>query len=262
MTAAELTARRADLAVAGAMVRRNVNELIRVPGGALPGIIAPTIFMVGLTSVFGDLSRLPGFTADEFISFLVPISLLQAAAFTGAATGVNLARDIEFGWFDRMLVSRASRPVLLAGLIAGASLRSLLPMAVVLAVAFPLGAQFPGVGGLLLALALASAFAAIAASWAIIMALRFKTQSAAPLMQATGFVAVLFTTSFAPEDLLSGWMQDVAHWNPVTQVVEAVRQGFVTGVTWSDTWPGLLVVAALGFVLVLAALRGLLRMGR
>ena len=262
MTAATMSARCSDLAVAGAMVRRNLNELIRVPGGAVPGIIAPTIFMVGLTSVFGDLQRLPGFTADEFISFLVPISLLQAAAFTGAATGVNLARDIELGWFDRILVSRARRPVLLAGMIAAASLRSLLPMIVVLAVAFPLGAAFPGVGGLLLALGLAAMFSGVAASWAIVMALKFKTQSAAPLMQATGFVAVLFTTSFAPEELLSGWMQDVAHWNPVTQVVEAVRQGFVADVTWAGTWPGLVVVAALGSVLVLLALRGMLRLGR
>jgi ABC-2 type transport system permease protein len=78
--------------------------------------------MVGLTAVFGDLQRLPGFTADEYISFLVPVTLLQAAAFTGAATGVNVARDIELGWFDRILVSRAPRPVILAGLLASAGL--------------------------------------------------------------------------------------------------------------------------------------------
>ena len=35
---------------------------------------------------------------------------MQGAGFTGAATGVNLARDIEQGWFDRLLVSPAPRP--------------------------------------------------------------------------------------------------------------------------------------------------------
>ncbi len=253
---------RADLAVALAMVRRNFNELVRVPGGAIPGIVAPSIFMVGLTAVFGDLQRLPGFTAHQFISFLVPITLLQAGAFTGAATGVNLARDIELGWFDRMLVSRAPRPVLLAGLLAAASLRALIPMTIALCVAFALGATFPGVGGLAIAVGLACLFAGVAAAWAVTLALHFKTQSAAPLMQASGFVAVLFTTAYAPEDLLSGWLKPVAHWNPVTQVVEAARQGFVGGVTWGDTWPGLLVIACLGAFLVAMALRGLLRMGR
>jgi ABC-type multidrug transport system permease subunit len=252
---------RSDLAVAGALMRRTFNEILRVPGGAIPGIIAPTIFLLGLTSVFGGLQNLPGFTADEFISFLIPITLLQAAVFTGAATGVNLARDIELGWFDRVLVSRASRPVVLAALLASASTRALVPISVALAVGFSLGVAFPGIGGLLLAMAIACAFASVAASWAMIIAMRYRTQSAAPLMQASGMIAVLFTTSYAPEDLLSGWFGDIAHWNPITQVVEAVRQGFIGDVTWANTWPGLLVIAALGTILVATALRGLLRMG-
>jgi ABC-type polysaccharide/polyol phosphate export permease len=81
-------------------------------------------------------------------------------------------------------------------------------------------------------------------------------------MQATGFMAVLFTTSYAPEELLSGWFQEIAHYNPMTQVLEAIRQGFVGGVTWAETWPGLVVLGALGTLLVALALRGLLRMGR
>ena len=253
---------RADLAVAGALIRRNFNEILRVPGGAVPGIIAPTIFLLGLTSVFGELQRLPGFTGDEFISFLIPVTLLQAATFSGAATGVNLARDIELGWFDRILVSRAPRPVILASLLAAGSMRALLPIAVALVVALSLGAEFPGVDGLVLAIAVASVFAGVAAAWASILAMRFRTQAAAPLMQASGFMAVLFTTSYAPEELLTGWFKDVAHYNPMTQVVETVRQGFVGGVSWGDTWPGLLVLALLGTLFVALALRGLLRMGR
>jgi ABC-2 type transport system permease protein len=251
----------AHLAVARALIRRSFNELVRVPGGALPGIIAPTIFLLGLTSVFGGLDQLRGFTGNEFISFLIPITLLQSAVFTGAATGVNLARDIELGWFDRLLVSRAPRVVILGGLLASASIRAVMPMSVALAVGFALGVNFPGVGGLLLALTLACLFASLGAAWSMILAMRFRTQAAAPLMQASGFMAVLFTTSYAPEDLLSGWFGDIAHWNPVTQVVEAVRQGFVGGVSWADTWPGLLVIAVLGTVLIAAALRGLVRMG-
>jgi len=252
---------RADAAVASQLIRRNFNEILRVPGGAVPGIIAPTIFLLGLTSVFGDLQRLPGFTADEFISFLIPVTMLQAASFSGAATGVNLARDIELGWFDRILVSRAPRPVILAGLLAAASMRALVPITVALIVAFSLGAAFPGVDGLILGIVIACLFAAVAAAWTTILALRFRTQSAAPLMQASVFMGVLFTTSYAPEPLLSGWFREIAHYNPITQVLEAVRQGFIGGVTWADTWPGLVVVAALGTLLVALALRGLVRAG-
>ena len=253
---------RADAAVASQLIRRNFNEILRVPGGALPGIVAPTIFLLGLTAVFGELQRLPGFTADDFVSFLIPVTLLQAAAFSGAATGVNLARDIELGWFDRVLVSRAPRPVILGGMLVSASMRALLPISVALTVAFTIGADYPGVDGLIVAIGLACLFAGVAAAWTAILAMRFRTQSAAPLMQASVFTSVLFTTSYAPEELLTGWFKDVAHYNPITQVIEAVRQGFVGGVTWADTWPGLLVIAALGTLLVAVALRGLVRMGR
>ena len=111
--------REANLATIAALIRRARNELLRVPGAAIPGILAPTIFFLGLTSVFGHLTLLPGFSSGSYQSFIIPVSLMQGAAFTGAATGVNLARDIEGGWFDRLLASPAPRPVILAGLVRG-----------------------------------------------------------------------------------------------------------------------------------------------
>src|SRR5688500_235086 len=142
----------ASLEMLRALIRRAANELLRVPGAAIPGVLAPTIFFLGLTAVFGNLVQLPGFTTDSYQSFLIPISLMQGAGFTGAATGVNLARDIEQGWFDRLLVAPAPRLVLLAGLVLSASFRALIPAAVLLTVGFALGVHFPGVGGLAIAI--------------------------------------------------------------------------------------------------------------
>ena len=122
-----------------ALVRRSANELIRVPGAAIPGVLAPTIFFVGLTSVFGNLTELRGFDTDTYASFLIPISLLQGAGFTGAATGVNLARDIEQGWFDRLLASPAPRSAILSGMVASAAIRSLVPATVLVSVALAVG---------------------------------------------------------------------------------------------------------------------------
>ena len=250
---------RADLVTTAALMRRAVNEVLRVPGAAIPAVLAPTIFMLGLTSVFGKLTFLPGFSTENYMTFLLPVSLLQGAAFTGAATGVNLARDIEQGWFDRLLVSPAPRPVLLAGILLSASLRALMPITLLIIVGLALGVAFPGIDGLAVAIVLAAGFAVVAASWGVSLALRFRTQSAAPLMQAGMFLAVLCTTAYAPQELLTGWLHDVAKYNPVTQVLEAARQGFIGSVTWGDTWPGLLALAGLAVVLVLLALRGMRR---
>lgn len=250
---------RTHLATIVALVDRSKNELLRVPGAAIPAVLAPTIFFLGLNGVFGNLTQLTGFETDSYASFLVPVTLLQGAGFTGAATGVNLARDIETGWLDRLLASPAPRWVLLTGTVIAASLRSFIPAAVVLLVAFAIGAHWPGVDGMLITLALVAATAAVAACYATTLALRFKSQSAAPLMQAGMLALVLLTTAYAPLELLQGWLQDVARLNPMTLVVEAVRQGFVGGISWGETWPGLLAVTAMLAALAALSLRGMRR---
>ncbi len=256
-----LPAWRANLATISALMARAKNELLRVPGAAIPGVLAPTIFFLGLNGVFGALTQLQGFNIGAYESFIVPVSMLQGAGFTGAAAGVNLARDIEAGWLDRLLASPAPRWVLLAGTVLAASARSLIPATFVLAVALPLGAGWPGIDGLVVTYAMVASMAAVAACWGSFLALRFKSQSAAPLMQAGMMALILTTTAYAPLALLQGWLQDVARVNPVTKVIEAARQGFVGGVSWADTWPGMLALAGLLLLLGSLALREMRRTG-
>ncbi len=250
-----------DLRMIGALMRRGLNEILRVPGGAIPGILAPTIFMLGLAAVFGKAAGLPGFTADDFRTFIVPVGMLQGAGFTGAATGVNLARDIEQGWFDRLMLAPARRSVLLAGVVGSACLRCLLPAGFLLAVALALGTHWPGIAALAIAALLVMGLAAAAACYATVLALRFRTQQAAPLMQIGAFVAILFTTSYVPRELLSDWLRAIADVNPVTHVLEGVRQGFVGDVAWATTWPALLATAGLVAVFGALAVRGMRRQG-
>ena len=246
-----------------ALTKRAMNEILRTPTGALPGVLAPTIFMLGLTAVFSKSADLQEFqlVTDDFRAFIIPVGLLQGAGFTGAATGVNLARDIEQGWFDRLLVAPVSRPTLLTGVVLSASLRALLPSTFLLIVAFSIGVDFPGVGGLLIAYALLMGMAAAMACFAVIVALKFRTQQAAPLMQMGNFVAVLFTTSYAPAALLAGWLRTISDINPVTHVLEGTRQGFIGDVTWAETWPAFVSMAGLILVLGALALRSLNRVG-
>jgi len=225
-------------------------------------VLAPTVFFLGFNGVFGALIGLRGFEAATYESFFVPVSMLQGAGFTGAAAGVNLARDIEQGWLDRLLASPAPRWVLLAGTVLSAGTRAIVPASFVLAIALPLGAGWPGLDGLLVTYAMVCAMAAVAGCWGCFLALRFKSQSAAPLMQAGMMATILTTTAYAPLALLQPWLREVAEVNPVTEVVEAARQGFVGDVTWAGTWPGLLALAGLFVLLGGLALREMRRMGR
>ncbi|MDQ3740506.1 MAG: ABC transporter permease [Actinomycetota bacterium] len=250
-----------NLRVIRVLAFKALNEILRVPGGAIPGILAPAIFLIGINGVFGQAATLFGGDID-FTNWIIGVSLLQAAGFSGAATGVNLARDIEQGWFDRLLLGPAPRSVLLLGIVGSASLRSLFPSTFVLLIGFAIGIDWPGLDGLVLAYVLVMGFAAAAACWGTIMALRFKTQQAAPLMQVVVFASILFSTAYAPEDLLAGWLQTVAELNPTRYILEGARQGFVFEVQWTETWHALLALAGLILVLGGLALRGMRRLGR
>ncbi len=245
-----------------ALTSRALNEVVRVPGAAIPGVLAPTIFMLGLSSVFGKTAHLPGFTADDFRTYIVPVGLLQGASFAGAATGVNLARDIEQGWFDRLILAPERRGVLLAGLVSSASLRSLVPGTFLLMIALILGVHAPSFLGLIITVILVMSLGAIMACWGTIVAMRFRTQQSAPLIQIVGFIAVLFTTAYAPFALLTPWLRLIAHLNPVTYVLEGVRQGFVGGVNWADTWPAFLATSVLLLLLGGLAVRSMRSYGR
>jgi ABC-type multidrug transport system permease subunit len=255
----------AAIPVAVTLWRRSLNEVLRVRGALLPATIAPLVFMLGISGQFGRLTGLEGFPTESYLSWIVPLSCLQGAGFAGAATGSNLARDIEQGWFDRLLVAPVPRPLLVVGPILGAITRALVPVTVVLLVGVAIGAQLPGGVLGVIALYVASAgFCAVAGLWGVFMAVTFRTQQAGPLMQQGVFLAVFLSTAYTPELLLRGWLSDVAHLNPVTHVLELARQATVVGIepSLAHTLPGLLALAGLGVVLGTLAVAGLRRMGR
>ena len=213
-----------------AMWRRSLNEIVRVRGALVPTTVAPMIFLLGTAGQFGGLADLSGFPTTSYLAWIVPLSCLQGGGFAGGAAGANLARDIESGWFDRLLTSPAPRPLLLAGPVVAAMTRAVVPTTVVLLTGLALGAGLSGGLPGLLALYLAATWlCAIAALWGSTLALRARSQQVGPLIQNGVFLAVFLSTAYTPQPLLHGWLADVARLNPVTYVLELARQATVSG---------------------------------
>ena len=80
-------------------------------------------------------------------------------------------------------------------------------------------------------------------------------------MQVGMFAATLFTTAYAPFVLLTPWLERIARINPVTYILEGIRQGFVGDVEWATTWPAFLALFGLLAVFGGLALRSMRRTG-
>ena len=245
-------------AITWGIAERSVKLIPRVPSTFIPSLVMPIFFTVAFSGPFASLVNIPGFPADHILDWVIPFTTLQGCAFAGVTTGLGVARDLESGFYDRMLMSPAPRRALLGGALLATFLRAGIALLVMILVGFVAGAHFRegivGIGTLAIAgLGLALA----AGAWAIGLALRFKTQQIAPLMQMGVFLSTFLSTAQMPVELLTGWLDDVARANPVTYVLALARQGFLGDVTWETTSEGLLAVGAMVSVLSFFAYRGM-----
>jgi ABC-2 type transport system permease protein len=239
---------------------RSVKLIPRLPSTFVPSLVMPIFLTVAFAGAFAGLVLLPGFPADKAVDWFIPMTTIQGAAFAGITTGMGVARDLESGFFDRFLASPASRLSILSGPLLAAVLRAVIPFSILMVVAVIAQAHFYGGALGIVTLAVASfGIAFVAAAWSIGLALRFKTQQVAPLMQSGLFLAMFLSTAQMPLNLLTGWLYTVASYNPVTHVLELGRQGFLGEVTWAGTYPGLLSLAGMAALLGLFAIRGMQR---
>ena len=239
---------------------RSLLLIPRLPSTFVPSIIMPVVFVVVFSGAFEGITDLPTFPTDEMVNWFLPVSAMMGAGFAGVTTGMGVARDLEIGFYDRFLSSPAPRASLLAGAVLAAMVRALIPLTLALAVGFAYGADLPGGPlGLVAILAASLGMAACASAWSTGIALRFKTLQSAPLMQVGMFLGLFLSTLQMPLELLTGWLHTVAKYNPITQVIDLARQGFLGAVSWGQTWPGLVALAGMFAGLLVFAWRGMRR---
>jgi ABC-2 type transport system permease protein len=153
-------------------------------------------------------------------------------------------RDIERGYFDKLLLTPVRRAaLLLAPILAGAIILGI-QAGIVVIVGLFLGLKpVTGVLGLLtvvgLGVLLGIGFAGFTVSAALGSGSAAATQGASFLFFPLTFLA----PTFVPLTLLSGWLEVAARINPITYVLEAMRSLLNTG--WDVKVIGTSILACL-----------------
>lgn len=231
-------------AVSVALARRSLQRIVRVPAAIVPVIVMPIFFLIAFGGAFTSLTDIPGFPTDNALNWFLPWAILQGAAFAGVGAAMAISADLEGGFMDRLLLAPMPRSGLVVGPCLAAVFRCLLPVLLVTPVAFIGGARLTdGPLGLLTLFVAVEGIAVIATLWGIGLAFRMRTQRSASLIQVGIFVSFFLSVAQVPLELLTGWLHEVATYNPMTYVLDLSREGFLEGgITWADTWPGLLAL--------------------
>jgi ABC-2 type transport system permease protein len=229
------------------IARRSIVRTFRQPGTWIPPLSFPLLLMAVNSNGLRAATHLPGFPTHSFLAFFLPFSFLQGALFASGIAGVDLARDIDTGFLNRLALTPVRGSALLLGQIGGAVGLGALQAVVYLAVGLIAGVHIDsGVGGALLILVLA---VLIATGWGTLglwLALRTGSgegvQSQFPLLFFTTFISSMNL----PRNLIEvSWFRDVATINPVSYMIESLRSLVIVG------WDAEALALGFGFTLVL-----------
>lgn len=226
-----------------------------------PVFIALFFFVVNI----GTLQRLTESHLKGFDikAFMLPTAILLGV--TGVSRAGSLVLDIQSGYLDRLLLTPVRRLAILIGhMLADVAIACTL-MVPILGLALGLGVRLQsGPAGVLAFLLMGCAWSLAFAGFGYAIALKTGNPAAVNSSFLLFFPFLFMTSSYVPRAQLSGWLGNIATWNPVTYVLEGLRSLVTQGWQWDSLVKAVLAIIAVGLVsmsLCLAALRGRTRRG-
>jgi len=238
---------------------RYLRKLVRNPILLFFSLFQPIIFLVLFTQLLTNLSKFPGVlpAGVSYLEFATAGILLQNAFGSALQSGNSIVFDIDSGFLQKMLVTQVSRSAILLGRLTSDAFRVVVQSAIILALAYVLGASVTtGPVGILL-IFFTIAFFGLAWS-GISLALGMKTRSAETVFAIGGFLTfplLFLSPALFPINFLPDWVQNVSMFNPISYAINAIRTLMITGFDWTVILPawgviGLVAVLTLGATLI------------
>jgi ABC-2 type transport system permease protein len=230
-----------------AVARRAVTRTLRQRALLIFPMVFPLILFAINGSALSPAARIPGFPTHNYRDFLLAMTFVQGAMFVSITAGVDLARDIESGFLNRLALTPLRGEALLVGQLGGALVLGTVQAVAYLLVGLATGVTLvSGLGGALVLLGLSILIAFAFASLGGLLALRFGTGEAVQGIFPLLFVTLFLSSSSLPRNLIkTPWFRDVATYNPVSYLIEALRSLVIKG------WDGQALALGFGFSLIL-----------
>lgn len=208
-----------------AITRRNLIHIRRMPEMLLDVTIQPVIFVLLFAFVFGGSIAVQGSPAG-YREWLMAGIMGQTIAFASFIVAVGLTADIDRGIVDRL----RSLPINPAAVLVGRSISSLMHSSI--------GIVIMSLTGLLIGWRIRDGFWDAVLAYALLLMWGFamiwvgilvgsamrSVEAVNGLMFATMFPVTFLANTFAPTSEMPDWLRPVAEWNPLSSLVQAVRE--------------------------------------
>ncbi|WP_110238969.1 ABC transporter permease [Nocardioides gilvus] len=215
-----------------AITRRNLIHIRRMPEMLLDVTLQPVMFVLLFAYVFGGAIAVQG-APDGYREWLLGGIMAQTMAFASFIVAVGLTADIEKGIVDRM----RSLPIHLSAVLVGRSLSSLVHSS--------LGIVVMSFTGLVVGWRIRGSFLDAVLAYGLLVLWAFamiwlgilvgssmrSVEAVNGVMFTVMFPITFLSNAFAPTERMPTYLRVVAEWNPISSLVQAIRE------LWGNTVP-------------------------
>lgn len=207
-----------------------LRKLIRDPTELVSRAIQPLLWLL----VFGQvLARVRAIDTGQlgYLAFMTPGILAQSVLFSAIFYGISVIWERDLGIVHKLLVSPASRSSLIIGKAISADFRGIVQTVVIYVIALVLGVplrlEAPAVLGVLAIVTLGSA---VFATFSLVIACAVKTRERfMGIGQVLTMPLFFASNAIYPLQMMPPWLRAIARLNPLTYVVDALRELMVVG---------------------------------
>jgi ABC-2 type transport system permease protein len=226
---------------------RSLRHIMRSPDTIITTTIMPIAFMLLFVFVFGGAINSG---SDSYVNYLLPGILIITIASGIAYTAFRLFMDMQSGIFERFQSMPIARSSVLWAHVGTSLVANLISLVVVVLVALLIG--FRSGAGVLAWLAVAGILIlfTLALTWiAVIPGLSAKSVDGASAFSYPLIFLPFISSAFVPTATMPGPVRAFAEYQPVTIIVNAIRDLFTQQPVGTDIWTalawcvGILIVA-------------------
>ena len=229
------------------LLGRSLRHISRSPDTIITTVVMPIAFMLLFVYVFGGAIRAG---SDKYVNYLLPGILLITVASGISYTAYRLFLDMKGGIFERFQSMPIARSSVLWAHVLTSLVATLISLLVVVLVALLMGFRsgagvlaWLSVGGILVLFTLAL-------TWlAVIPGLTANSVDGASAFSYPLIFLPFISSAFVPTDTMPGPVRAFAENQPVTSIVNSIRDLFAQQEVGGDLW---IALAWCGGLLVLA----------
>ncbi|MBA2174397.1 ABC transporter permease [Halobacillus locisalis] len=223
---------------------RNIKTTIRNPFSFIPNLIISAFFLLVYEGGLSGIAQLPTFDGANYLAFILPVSIVSAAIGGAGGAGQGIVKDIENGFFSRLLLTPASRLAIVLGPIIAGMLQLFVQTILIICIGFLLGLKVEtGFLGVLFVLFIAIGWGLAFAGYSAGVALRTKNAQASQSGTLIFFPLIFLSTTFVPYELIDAqWLKIAATINPTTYIFESMRTVLIDGWIFWDMMQGVIAI--------------------